>query len=69
MGLTREEELNRTFRIVHYLSKAVKVAEKQMCTLVGCETAGESYCEHIVTESFLDGHNLARRIVVGCSRI
>ena len=42
MGLTREDELYRTFRIVYDLIETVQVAEKQMCSLIGGETAGKT---------------------------
>ena len=69
VSLAGEEELYRTLRIVHDLVEPVKVGEQQGSTLVGCETAGESDCQDIITQSLVDGHDLSRRVVVAERRI
>ena len=63
MGLAGEDELYRALRVVHDLSKPVKVAEEQGCSLVGGETTGKTDGQGIVAEPFLDGDNLLRSIV------
>ena len=42
MSLTREEEQNRTLRVVHNLSKTLKVGKEKMSTLVSSETTAEA---------------------------
>ena len=69
MRLTGEDELHRTVRIVDYLIEAVQVAEQQMRPLVGGESAGKAYGQHIGAESVQDGHYLMRRVVAGYVRI
>ena len=69
MGLSGEEELDRTLGIVDYGVEPVKVGEQEGTSLVGGETTGESDGEHIVPEILLDGHDLAGRIMVAGRRI
>ena len=64
VSLSSEHKLYRTARIVDNLIEPVKVTEKQVSPLVGGKTPCETDCKDIVTESLLDGDNLARRIVV-----
>ena len=69
VGLACEHELNRMLRVVDYGVETVKVAEEQGRTLVGGETAGETYGEHVVAEVLLDLDDLARRIVAAEHRV
>ena len=69
MSLAGKDELYRTVRVVDDIIEPVKVPEQEVCPLVGCETPCESDCKHIVAERILYGHNLTRRIMVGCRRI
>ena len=69
MGLSGEEELYRHLRIVHNLAEPVKVGEEEGCPLVCCEPSCETDCENVIAESLLDGHNLARGVMVGNSRV
>ena len=69
MGLSGEEELDRHGRIVHNFAEPVEVGEEESCPLVCGEPSCETDCKHIVTECLLDGHDLARRVMVGDGRV
>jgi hypothetical protein len=60
VSLTCEEELYRLLRIVYDLIETVEITEKEMCSLICCETTCETDCKYIITESLLDCNHLLR---------
>lgn len=47
VSLTGKEELYRIVGVVHNLGQTVEVGEQQVCTLVGSETASETYQQSV----------------------
>ena len=57
MSLTGIEELNRIVRIIHNLGQTVEVGEQQVCTLVGSETASETYQQSVRIDFVQQGND------------
>ncbi len=65
MGLAGEYELHRHHGVVDYLVEPIQVAEQQSGPLVGRETPGKAYSEHVAAQGLPDLHDLLGRIVTG----
>ena len=57
MSLTREDELNRTLRVVHDLRKTLQVGEEEVSTLVCSEAAAEADVESVRCDAVEESNN------------
>ena len=67
--LAGKHELHGALGIVHYGVEPVEVAENKRCALVGGETAGETYSQHVGTESLADLDYLGGRVMAAQGRV